>query len=147
MGTRLLSSGLARGVVITPLNAGQTRNQGQISVNPARQANTIMPKVLIKVVHKSSSTKEEQKTCKTSTLRDVNVSQVITRDQLIKIQLADDVTDDFDVRYYQSNTIVSIRSPQDVMEVWSDVKKGNKVVLWCDGLKDRNTTCTCRNEV
>ena len=38
-----LSSGLARGVVITPLNARQTRNQGQSSAKPARQANTIVP--------------------------------------------------------------------------------------------------------
>ena len=33
-----------------------------------------------------------------------------------------------------------IRSPQDVMEAWNDVKKGVKVVLWCDGLKESNPT-------
>ena len=42
--------------------------------------------------------------------------------------------------YYQATTVVTIRSPQDVMEVWNDVKKGVKVVLWCDGLKESNST-------
>ena len=62
--------------------------------------------------------KEAATKCKTFTLCDVNVSQVITCDQLkwvIKLQLAGDVTDDFDVGYYQATTVVSIRSPQDVM--------------------------------
>ena len=94
-------------------------------------------------MYKSSSKKEATKTCKTFTLRDVNVGQVITHDQLkqvIKLQLAGDVTDDFDVGYYQATTVVSIRSTQDVIEVWNDVKKGVKVVLWCDGLKESNLT-------
>jgi len=132
-----LSSGLGRGVVITPLSAGhtvQSQDQCHIFVNPARQANTIVPKLLIKAVCTSGSMKEVATKCKTFTLRDVNVSQVITRDQLkrvIKLQLAGDVTDDFDVGYYQATTVVSIRSPQDSMEVWNDVKKGVKVILWC----------------
>ena len=68
---------------------------------------------------------------------------MITRDQLkqvIKLQLAGDVTDDFDVGYYQATTVASIRSTLDVIEVWNDVKKGVKVVLWCDGLKESNLT-------
>jgi len=47
-----LSSGLGRGVVITPLSAGhtvQSQDQHQIFVNPARQANTIVPKLLHKI--------------------------------------------------------------------------------------------------
>lgn len=122
-----LSSGLGRGVVITPLS---TQNQHQALINPASQANMIVPKLLIKAVCKSSSKKEAVKTCKTFTLRNVNVGQVITRDQLkqlIKLQLDDDVTDEFDVGYYQATTVVTIRSPQDVMEVWNDVKKASKL--------------------
>ena len=142
----VVSPGLGRGVVITPLRTGHTvkaQNQRQVFVNPARQENTIVPKLLIKAVCKSSSKKEAVKTCKTFTLRDVNVAQVVTRDQLkrvIKQQLDDDVIDNFDVGYYQAATVVTIRSPQDVMEVWNDVKKGVKVVLWCDGLKESNST-------
>jgi len=26
------------------------------------------------------------------------------------------------------------------MEVWNDVKKGVKVILWCDGLQESNPT-------
>ena len=37
--------------------------------------------------------------------------------------------------YYQSSTVVSIRSYQDLAEVWNDLKAGKKVMLWCDGLK------------
>ena len=36
--------------------------------------------------------------------------------------------------YYQSSTVVSIRSSQDLAEVWNDLKAG-KVILWCNGLK------------
>ena len=55
-----VSPGLGRGVVITPLSACQTvqsQNQRQIFVNPARHTNTIVPKLLIKAVCKSSSKK------------------------------------------------------------------------------------------
>ena len=93
---------------------------------------------------KSSSKKGA---AKTFTLRDVNFSRVSTRDQLkqvIKTQLADDVIGDFDVGYYQASTVVSIRSPQDVMEIWNDVRKGVNVILWCDGLKESNLTTTTR---
>ena len=38
------------------------------------------------------------------------------------------------------SSVVSIRSTQDVIEVWNDVEKGVKVVLWCDGLKESNLT-------
>ena len=34
---------------------------------------------------------------------------------------------------------LSIKSPQDLMKVWNDVKKGIKVIL-CDGLKESNLT-------
>ena len=79
----------------------------------------------------------------TFTLRNVHVDQVSTRDQLkhvIRTQLTDDIIigGDFDVGYYQASTVVSIRTPQDVKEIWNDVKQGVKHVLWCDGLKPRS---------
>ena len=103
----VLSSKLGRDMIITPLSTGhtvQSQNQCQVFVNPARQAYTIVLKLLIKAVCKFSSKKEEDKICKTFTLRDVNVAQVIICDQLkwvIKLQLDDDVTDNFDVRLPQ----------------------------------------------
>ena len=72
--------------------------------------------------------------CKTFTLRNVDIEQVSTRDQLkrvIRTQLTDDIIikGDFDVGYYQASTIVSIRSPQDVMELWHDIKQGKACPL------------------
>ena len=130
-----VTSGLARGVVITPINTAVAQGPRQVFVTSARQTNATAPKLLTKAVCKSSSKKGA---VKTFTLRDVNLSRVSTRDQLkqvIKTQLADDVIGDFDVGYYQASTVVSIRSPQDVMEIWNDVRKGVNVILWCDGLK------------
>ena len=94
---------------------------------------------------KSSSKKGPAKTCKTFTLRDINLSQVSTCNQLkqaIKTLLADDVISDFDVGYYQASTVVSIRSPQDIMEIWNDMRKGVNVILWFDGLEESNPTTT-----
>ena len=105
-------------------------------------ATMIIPKLLIMVVCKSSTKKDA--CVKTFTLRNVDIDQVSTCDQLkhvILTQLTDDIIirGDFDVGYYQASTIVSIRSPQDVREIWNDVKRGVKHVLWCDGLKESNT--------
>ena len=46
---------------------------------------------------------------------------------------------EFDVGYYQSFTVVSVRSPQDLAEVRNDLKGGKKVILWCDGLKEEES--------
>ncbi len=92
------------------------------------------------VVGKVKSTpKSSKKDPKTFVLRDVNVSSIITCDKLkdlIRSQLKDDVVRDFGVGYYQGSTVVSIRSAQDLKEIWQEVKKGVKVILWCDGLRD-----------
>ena len=31
---------------------------------------------------------------------------------------------------------MSIRSSQDLLEIWNDVRKGTKTILWCNGLKE-----------
>ena len=124
-----------RGVVITPLDttrhAASSQGQRQIIVCPSRTATTVIPKVLVKAVCKSVPKKDA--CVKTFTLRNVDIEQVSTRDQLkavIRSQLTDDVIirGDFDVGYYQASTVVTIRSPQDVREVWNDVKQGCPLV-------------------
>ena len=93
--------------------------------------------MLLKAVCKST-----KQSSKTFTLRDVDIASVNSRDQLkmvIKEQLQDDLVKEFDVGYYQSSTVVSIRSPQDLAEVWNDFKGGKKVTLWCDGLKEEES--------
>ena len=68
---------------------------------------------------------------KTFTLRNIDPSKVKTCDQLksvVRAQLQDDIcTADFDVGYLQNNTVVSLRSPEDMQEIWSNIMKGTKV--------------------
>ena len=47
-------------------------------------------------------------------------------------------TGDFDVGYVQNNSVVTLRSHEDIRvhEIWSTLSKGTKVILWCDGLRE-----------
>ena len=56
---------------------------------------------------------------------------------LIKAQLQKEVTQngDFDVGYLQGSNIVSIRTKEDLLEIWASFQKGVSTILWCDGLK------------
>ena len=51
---------------------------------------------------------------------------------LIRAQPKQDIADDFDVGFLQGNTVVSIRSEEDLSAVWGSIKN---VTLWCDGLR------------
>ena len=96
-------------------------------------------KVLLKAVCKVA--KKAKKDPKTFTLRNINTSEVCSGNKLknvIKTQLWDDIVtseEDFEVGVVQGNSVVSIRSKEDMMDVWKDIRKGTKVVLWCDGLR------------
>jgi hypothetical protein len=35
---------------------------------------------------------------------------------------------------------VTIRSKEDLLEVWSNIKKGGNIILWCNGLKVKSTS-------
>ena len=53
--------------------------------------------------------------------------------------MKDDVTsEDFDVGVMQGTAVVSIRSLKDLKDVWMDVRKGGKVFMWCDALKEEH---------
>ena len=106
-----------------------SQRQHQAIATQGRPSNTIISEILIKVVCKSGGGAKKDACCKTFTLRNVDIEQVSTRDQLkriIRTQLADDIIiqGDFDVGYYQASTVVSIRNPQDVTEIWHDIKWG-----------------------
>ena len=95
---------------------------------------TCFYKLLLKAVCKTT-----KHAPKTFTLRDVDIASVNSQGQLRKVireQLQDDLVKEFDVGYYEGTTVVSIRSPRDLAEVWNDLKAGKKVTLWCDGLKE-----------
>ena len=37
------------------------------------------------------------------------------------------------------SSVISIRNPDDLSEIWSDIKKGKRISLWCDGLKTKGS--------
>ena len=131
-------------VTVTGLRAGQLQPR-QVLATPGQKTPTsvtsmssqVVEKVLLKAVSKGA--KKAKKDPKTFTLRNINTSEVCSSKklkQLIKNQLNGDIVEDFDVvGVLQGTNVVSIRNVEDMKDVWSDIKKGIKVVLWCDGLK------------
>ena len=120
-----------RRVLITPL--GQPGQMSTQLVPP------VIDKVLLKAVAKTGKKKD-----KLFTLRRINTGKVCTCDELkklIKKQLCDDVIawEEFDVGYINNKRgekVISIRSAEDLLEVWKEIKaQGDRVQLWCDGLK------------
>ena len=77
------------------------------------------------------------------TLRIVNTGTVVPCDDvqcIIKSQLQGDiVAGEFDVGFLSDGHVISIWTPADPQEPWADVWVGKKIVLWCDGLKDKVT--------
>ena len=125
-----------RHVSVTPLQFPS--HQATINVPPLALS---IEKILLKAVCKSKSgTKNKDKVDpKTFTLRNINTAKVCSCKDLkgvIRAQLSDDiVTGEFEVGVLQGNTVVNLRSKDDVLDVWKEVKKGIKITLWCDGLR------------
>ena len=98
-----------------------------------------LPSDFISKVLLKFTTKENKKDSKTFTLRNISSSTVSTccaLKTLIGAQLSAEVMDnDFDVGYQQGNVIVSIRSADDLSQLWSSIIAGKNVILWCDGLR------------
>lgn len=120
---------LAGMVIATPLMSRLSRPQVPVS------SLDLISKILIKACVNGGSNKES----KTFSLRNLNTSDLTSVDNLrnvIKSQLKSEVqqTKSFDVGYLQGNTVVSIRSREDLLEVWANIKKGDSVTLWCNGL-------------
>ena len=118
-----------------------------VTVRPVlTQASTATPRqqAIAKVLLKAVNRKKKTAGAKMFTLRNVNTSIINTCSQmkaLIRDQLHNDITEgNFDIGYLQSNTVISIRSKEDLAEIWANIKKGINITLWCDGL--RVTTVT-----
>ena len=46
-----------------------------------------------------------------------------------------------DVGYVCGNSVISISNLDDLPEIWSDItERKHKVVLWCDGLKMKDSS-------
>ena len=127
-----------RQVTVTPLlPVGQAR---QVNV-PLPYSSRIVEKVMLKAVCKSKGGTKNKTDPKIFTLRNINSAQVCSSEELkqvIKTQLSNDIVDDFEVGVVQGSNVISIRSRDDVMDIWKDVNKGTKVVLWCNGLRSKS---------
>ena len=105
---------------------------GGVTITPVPAS--VIGKVLLKAV-----TKKAKKDPKTFTLRNINTLIVRSPDILkkeIRQQFKDDVTSEFDIGYQAGSSVVYIRNSQDLIDIWNDIiVRGQKHVLWCDGLK------------
>ena len=99
----------------------------------------VQPQPAIKKVLLKAVTKGKAKDTKMFTLRNLNPGSIVSSKDLMEViraQLSDDMIEDaFDVGFIKNtNTAVSIRSKQDLAEIWDQLQKGKNIVLWCDGM-------------
>jgi hypothetical protein len=109
---------------------------GQQLPHQVRRPVQMIPKVLLKC-----ASREDKKEAKTFTIRNINSSVVKiceTLKSLIKAQLGEEVVKDFDIGYQHGTAIVNMRTSDDLQEVWSNILKGTRVVLWCNGLNNHS---------
>ena len=116
----------------------QAQLQKSVSVSVSKQAvpsQQKLDKVLVKAACKSNL-----KEVKLFTIRDVDFGSMETLTDLkmlIKDQLRDDLRKTFDVGYVQGTNVITIRSMEDMDEMWLELKKPRSTsTLWCDGLID-----------
>ena len=137
-----VSPHMAGRVLITQLSGHSSTTGAQASKTGGNPESHVISKILLKAVigKPKASSKTTKKDPKTFVLRNINTASVTTCDKLkevISSQFNEDITlKDFDVGYYQGSTVVTIRNSQDLGEIWQEVRKGNNIVLWCDGLRD-----------
>lgn len=124
-------------LVQRPVGTPQSKGQSPVVGN--------LDKIILKVVCKG------KKDSRSFTLRNITAAELCSCDSLkevIRRQLQDDITaKDFDVGYVQGSNVIRIRSREDLSEVWADLRRPNsKLVLWCDGLKERRNRKRTQNE-
>lgn len=110
-------------------HSGGTPNLG------SADAKSKIPKVYLKAVSRSS--KKDTKTFVLRNIDDEEITTVAALKNVIKKQLEDDIISGaFDVGVMQGALVVNVRSQEDLKDVWTEARKGGKVVLWCDALKE-----------
>jgi len=130
-GLTLGGSSVAPGrVIVNPLTS---------TPSPAPVNTPVCPPHLISKVLVKAYIKGRKKDSKKFTLRNINPDKVSTTHKLecvIRDQLFDEISrSSFDIGYIQGSHTVTIRSKEDLLEVWSNMKKSSNIILWCDGLK------------
>lgn len=132
--TATANRGHSRPVTITPVPAARL-NPPRVPIRAAGPSPPLIKKILLKAV---TNGKGKSKEFKFFTLRNINPDNIITcKDlvNLIRTQFSQDIINGpFDVGFIQTNSAVSIRSSDDLLEIWEQAKKGKSVTLWCDGM-------------
>ena len=121
-------------VTVQAVGAGQRLSIPRRALAPL--LSSIPVQMISKVLLKCTS-KEDKKESKTFTIRNINPSVVktcVSLKSLIRAQLGEEILKEFDVGYLHGNSVVNVRNPDDLQEVWSNILKGTKVILWCNGL-------------
>ena len=149
----MANSGQSRKVLITQLAAirpeqlatlppGVCARFAQGAVQPPTSSTlTTISKATLKAVCSGGGAFKKD-AARTFILRNIDCSKVTTCDDLkdiIKNQLRDDISREFDVGYIQGTNVIRVRSEADLAEMWPDLKSG-KVSVWCDGLKHQSKT-------
>ena len=83
------------------------------------------------------------KEMKTFTIRNVNTTSIQSIEDLkflIKDRFSDDIKTIFDVGYIQGTNVIRIRSKEDLLETWAEIRKSKNTSLWCDGLIESSTS-------
>ena len=130
----VISPSCNRPVTITPLTGAQQAllRQKQVPGVVPRQTEVCIKKTLL------NTSKGKGKDFKVFTLRDINPKKIAScKDliDLIRTQINDDVTStSFEVGFMQNNSAVTIRSSEDLSDIWSQMLKGKSIMLWCDGM-------------
>ena len=100
---------------------------------------SIISKILLKAIFKKA---KNLKTPKTFTLRNINTILIRSPEALkreIQKQFREEILTNvvqFDVGYQSGSNMVYIRSSQDLVDIWTEIAKGQKHILWCDGLRE-----------
>ena len=119
----------------TPQRASQCVQPQKNPVPVNITGSFVIKKILLKAFIKG------KKDSKVFTLRNIRTDDVTSCKDLVSIiksQLQHDVIKDFDVGFVENSSSVSIRSNEDLRDVWDQIKRGKNTMLWCDGMAPMN---------
>ena len=126
-----------RTVFVTPLTSTLTPVMSRPPTTSTTVSVVKKPQSPIKVLLKAVS--KVGKNNKMFTLRIVNANMAScdSLKSVIKSQLQKDIiSGEFDFGYMKSSNMISIRTQPDLAEIWSEIRSGKSITMWCDGLRD-----------
>ena len=82
-------------------------------------------------------------------MRSTDTDKIVSCDALktaIRGQLQKDIIH-IDIGFMNGNSVISIQNQEDLSEIWVDLCKGKKVMLWCNGLNVYSVTRESSHQV